>query len=90
MSYWIEYTTQKGKPVESRKNAHTERINVVRGKAVRTIGYSEKVGWIYLSKTSRWPIGFVTFDEDRGTHIWSDAKTRSAYSVNSEGVIRKI
>ena len=90
MSYWIEYTNQKGKPVEARKNVHTERINVVRGKAVRAIGYSDKVGWIYLSKMSRWPIGFVAFDETRGMHIWSDAKTKGAYSVNAEGVIRKI
>lgn len=89
MSYWIEYTDYKGKPLDKRKDAHTDRINVVRGKAVRTVGM-KAVAWIFLSKTSRFPIGFVTFDEDRGDYIWSDAKTRSAYFVNSEGVIRKI
>lgn len=91
MQHWIEYRDYKMKLIVARKNAHTERINVVRAKAVRDIGYTPGiVGWIYLSKTSSHPIGFVTYDEDRGIHIWSDAKTRGAYLVTSEGVIKKI
>ena len=91
MQHWIEYRDLRMKLLVERKNAHTERINVVRAKAVKQIGYTSGiVGWIYLSKTSRSPVGFVTYDEDRGIHIWSDAKTRGAYLVTSEGVIKKI
>ena len=91
MTYWIEYRTPKGKVLGKRVNAHTERINNARGKAVMKIGYNPDVfGAIYLNKDSHHPIGIVFYDATYSLHVWSDDKTRNVYTVNSDGVIHRI
>lgn len=91
MPYWIEYRTPKGKVLGKRVNAHTEKINNARGRAVKEIGYNSDVfGAIYLSKDSHHPVGIVFYDATYSLHVWSDDKTRNVYTVNSDGVIHKI
>ena len=91
MTYWIQYRAAKGVPLGKRENVHTDKINNARSKAVMKIGYTPDVtGAIYLNKDSRYPVGFVFYDDRFDVHVWSDYRTRGAYFVNSEGIISKI
>ena len=91
MTYWIEYRTPKGKVLGKRVNAHTDKINNARGRAVRDIGYNPDVfGAIYLNKDSHHPVGIVFYDATYRLHVWSDDKTTNVYTGNSDGVISKI